>query len=235
MKTLVLVLSARVRPYPALVKTIKETWASAHVEGVETLFYFGGRETVVLGDELTLNVPDGFADIGRKSIACFDWCLQNRDFDLVFRTNCSSYVDLRNLRRYVDENGRGNSFYAGLIGEGPDGLSFASGAGYFLSRDLADLVVRGRARWNHQLIDDVALGELLAAEGVFPESAPRLDVGNVHEVAEVDLSHYHFRCQTKTRGRRGDRDIMRALHRAFSRSRGMPERYQRPLARLLRR
>src|SRR4051794_24533201 len=134
MRTLVLVLGARTDPYPALIRTIKSTWAAEPVDDVETLFYFGGETTAQHGGDLVLPVPDDLLNAGRKTIVCFDHVLRNREFDLVFRTNCSSYVDLLNLRAYAAEHARERGFYSGAIGQRGE-LAFASGSGFFLSRD----------------------------------------------------------------------------------------------------
>ena len=219
MKILVLVLGARAAPYPALIRTIKRTWASVSVDGVDTLFYYGGDSLSLDGRDLVLPVPDGPLDIGRKTIACFGWCLANRDFDLIFRTNCSSYVALANMARHVAQHGRRCSFYSGRIGHF-DGRRFASGSGYFLSRDLVEHAVAAQGAWNHELLDDVALSDLLASEGVEAEPAPRVDYRGVNEIGEVDTSQFHFRCRTESRHRRDDVRVMRKVHRAFDESAG---------------
>jgi hypothetical protein len=217
-RVLVLVLGARVTPYPALVRAIRRTWGLVGVEGAETLFYYGGDRLRLERDELVLPVPDGPADIGRKTIAAFEWVLENRQFDVIFRTNCSSYVDLPNLHRYASMHATPDAFYSGIIGTHP--VRFASGSGYFLSRDLVELVVDRQSEWYHKLVDDQALAVVLAAHGVDPTPAPRHDYRSVAEVRNVDTSLYHFRCRTDSWRRREDVRIMNAVHRAFAESRG---------------
>jgi len=218
-KTLVLVLGARVAPYPALIRTIKSTWASSPVAGAEVLFYYGGEELAEDGNELVLPVSDGALSIGRKTIACFGHVLEHHEFDLIFRTNCSSYVDLPNLSAYATRHARPSGFYSGFIGYRGE-LAFASGSGYFLSRDLAALAVSERERWDHVLPDDQALAAVLAQHGVQPEPAPRQNFDRLRRVRDVDTSLYHFRCRTYTRRRVEDERIMREVHRVFCRARG---------------
>jgi hypothetical protein len=232
MRVLVLVLGARVAPFPRLIRTIKETWASIPVEDIETLYYYGGDRLALEGHDLILPVSDALAHIGYKTIACFDWALANREFDLVFRANCSSYVDLPNLREYARGRAPGRGFYAGYIGV-HDGLRFASGSGYFLGRDLVELVVERQESWRHDLLDDAALASLLADNGVRPEHVPRVDYRNALDVANVDTTQFHFRCRTASRRRREDARIMRKLHRTFCEVRGMPARRDRLVRRIL--
>lgn len=234
-----LVLGARVEPFPALHDAQRRTWAATPPGDVETIFYFGGDRLSFAEDELVLPVSDARLDISRKTLACFEWALENRDFDLVFRTNSSSYVDLPNLCRRAREQGRRERFYSGFIGAfdergifglehkiGPDAVErmpFASGSGYFLSRDLVRYVVNHRGTWRHDWrdSDDAALAEMVSRIGIVPEAAPRVDYTDVREVRNVDTTQHHFRCRTRTPGRRGDILIMERIHRAFCEARGV--------------
>src|SRR5204863_6336152 len=108
-KLVVAVLGARRSPYPRLIRTLKRTWAAARVEDVDVVFYYGGVEEVRRGADVFLRVPDDFAHIGDKTIALFEYLLAHDDFDLLFRTNSSSYVDLPNLRAWSDEHASATS------------------------------------------------------------------------------------------------------------------------------
>jgi hypothetical protein len=216
---LVLVLSARTPPYPALVRTIERTWASVRVEGVEVVFYAGGSSLRLRGRDLTLPVPDDLEHAGAKTLAGLAWSLRASAPDLVFRTNCSTYVDLPNLAAFLQRSGSPRGFYGGEVGV-HEGVAFASGAGYVLSRDLVELVLERQDEWDHSLLDDVALGALLAAHGVSPRRLPRQDLTTPGDVSRLDLSQFHVRCKSADPTRRDDAAIMLAVHRAFSRARG---------------
>lgn len=221
MTTLVLVLASHARPYPRLVRTIKRTWASVRVAGIETLFYYGGGALKVDGSDVQLPVPDDLANVGRKTVALFEHLLASREFDLVFRTNCSSYVDLPNLQEFVHARRPGARFYCGTVERHGD-VEFASGSGYFLSRDLVQLAVLQRDGWDHSLLDDVALGEVMGRNGVVPVPAPRRDYRSSREVTDVDTSQFHFRCRTESWRRLDDDRTMVKLHAAFAEARGLP-------------
>jgi hypothetical protein len=219
LRVLVAVLGARRRPYPWLVKTIKRTWASISVPDVETIFYFGGgSRLLVQGRDVFLPVDDGLGHTGEKTLAFFEFALEHSGFDVLFRTNCSSYVDLPNLRAFADLNVRTEHYYAGFTGRHGE-TEFASGSGYFLSRDLVQAVIDERERWNRDLLDDVALAEVLHRAGVAPAPLPRRDYSSAAEVSAADTSSFHFRCKTASRYRHGDVRIMLALHREFLRAR----------------
>jgi hypothetical protein len=215
----VLVLGCRADPYPALIQTIERTWASRDVPDVSVLFYYGGTELRRSRRHLCVPVPDDLAHVGEKTIAAFEYVLEHSDFDVAFRTNCSSYVDLPNLRSLVRSRGRRTGFYAGLVG-GHEGVTFASGSGYFLSRDLVELAVAEREAWDHSLLDDVALGAVLEQHGFEPQPVPRQDYGSPDDVTDVDTTGFHFRCRTDSPARLGDAQVMVKLHRAFCAARG---------------
>jgi hypothetical protein len=198
---------------------IQETWASTAVESAEVVFYRGGSLLRDEGRELELPVSDALDRIGEKTLRCFEHVLEHREFDLVFRTNLSSYVDLPNLHAYARDAASPTGFYAGRGGT-IDDIRFVGGAGYFLSRDLVQAVVEDGADWDHHYLDDVALAKLLAARGVSQTWAPRVDLRRPRDVAKADLGYFHYRCKTTTRGRRGDMEIMRRLHDRFLRLRG---------------
>jgi hypothetical protein len=221
LKILVLVLGAGLAPYPMLMRTIRRTWASVQVPDVETLFYYGGPALRSNGARLILPVADDLTNVGHKTLSCFEHVLGDREFDLIFRTNCSSYVDLPNMRDFALERGRDRGFYCGVV-RSHDGVSFASGSGYFLSRDLVELVVERQSAWNHSILDDVALGILLAQNGVQPEPAPRRDYRRLAELTDVDTSQFHFRCKTDSWRRLEDVRMMLELQRAFRLARGLP-------------
>jgi hypothetical protein len=224
-KTLVLVLGTRVAPFPMLIRMIKETWASVFVPDVETLFYYGGPTLERRGDELDVPVADDLAHVGRKTIACFEFVLDHCSFELIFRTNTSTYVDLPNLCTFVGARARRDRFYSGALGtSGVLGrpLPFASGSGYFLSRDLVELLVDERARLIEDLVDDVAVAAVLAEFDVAPEPAPRQDFDSVRQLKYLDASQFHFRCRTQSWRRLEDARIMRELHRILCAERDLP-------------
>jgi hypothetical protein len=223
-KTIVLVLGTHAPPFPALIETIKSTWASVPVEDVDVLFYYGGDQLALRGRDLYLPVADDLPSVGRKTLSCFEYLLESVEFDLVFRTNCSTYVDLPNLRRYIEDHAEPARFYAGKGGL-VDEIDFATGTGFFLSRDLVELVVEKQAAWDHSYLDDVALAKLLHAHGVERRFAPRVVYQTPRDARKVDVSQFHFRCKTAPTGstsRSDDTELMVKVHEAFRKARTKP-------------
>lgn len=164
--------------------------------------------------EILTNVPDLYSLIGAKTIDAFDASIRELDFDYIFRTNVSSYLDLKGLQRFVAAKPR-NSFYAGAIGN-HEGIDFASGCGYFISRDLVIKVLSNRELWDHNYIDDVSLGKLLTQDlNIDIQEVKRVDLNStgldMDRIIDNSLSTFHYRC--KATNPDVTIQIMKSLHK----------------------
>lgn len=167
-------------------------------------------------NEIFTNVPDLYSLIGAKTLDAFDASFLAFDFDYIFRTNVSSYLDLGGLLRFVSDKPR-NNFYAGKIGN-HHGIDFASGCGYFISRDLVSKVLSNRDLWDHNLIDDVSLGKLLTEElSISIQQVKRIDLNStdvdLDQIRENALSVFHYRCKAPNPDI--TIQIMKTLHKLF--------------------
>ena len=208
-RVLILVLSHYESPYDRLEESIRNTWASKSVDNIKIFFYHGGSDKDYIdGDKIRIQQEEGYYRIGYKTIRAFEMVDKIFDYDYIFRTNSSSYINLEKLNEYIVEKPN-KKFYSGVIGN-HFGIRFSSGSGYFLSRDVVKLVLENKKNWNHQLIDDVALGKLLSSLDIFPTPSPRLDIDKL-PLNEAEIQqHFHFRCKTSG-DRSGDIIIMNEL------------------------
>jgi hypothetical protein len=149
-------------------------------------------------------VPEDWSLIGLKTIDAFKYVLEHYEFDFLFRTNTSSYVDVPLLKRHL-ENKASKSLYAGVIGHAFGKMEFASGAGILMSRDVVAQICRQENYWKHGLVDDVALAELVSTFESPPvplEPLPRLDLGSLSMAIETNpqtiRENFHFRCKSKS-------------------------------------
>jgi hypothetical protein len=181
--------------YTKFFETQNESWNSIEVEGVDTLFLVGNNdEDKIDGNLIKTNVEESLYHCGYKTIKAFE-LLKDYEYDYIFRTNSSSYVDKQMLKDYLQDKPRTN-FYSGIIGN-HYGIHFASGSGFIVSKNVVDLVLFKKEYWEHRFIDDVALGFLLRGLGVNPVLSPRFDVVTVNE--NTPMNHYHYRIKTSNR------------------------------------
>ena len=154
--------------------------------------------------KLITESPEDWSLIGLKTILAFKYLLDNYEFDYLFRTNTSSYLDVPNLLDYLEKKPRKN-IYAGVIGTTFGKTRFASGAGILLSRDIVQRISDNSDLWKHGLVDDVAIADLVATfqdPSVNVSELPRLDFASLEEAkstdAEIIRENFHFRCKTSS-------------------------------------
>lgn len=206
---IILVLSHYDEPYNKLERCIRETWADFKNDDVKLFFYHGGNKEAIFDDKIITTFPEGFCNIGYKTIRAFEIILRNYNFNYLLRTNSSSFINVNKYNDYLINKPK-NNFYNGVIGVF-DGIEFASGSGYTLSKDVVEKIVVNKNNWPHQYIDDVALSMLLKTINLFPSAAPRLDIDKlpITDIKLIDLN-FHFRCKTAG-DRNGDIQIMKEL------------------------
>lgn len=188
-KIIICVLSLEKEPYISLEKTIRETWGNNTTSSVEIIYYYGnGDENKLVGDKFYSKTPEGLYNIGYKTLNLFEYLINNYDFDYIFRTNLSSYVNINSLVDFIKDKPNDN-FYSGVVGNSGD-IKFASGSGYFISRDLIKKVINNKSNWDHNLIDDVSLGKLMMKLNIPIYPGKRMDIKNTLHLSE---NHYHYR------------------------------------------
>ena len=208
MKVLILVLSVDDHSiYSEFNKAQLETWDSIDVDGIETYYYYGGNDkNDIIDNKILLSLDETLYNCGSKTLMCFDM-IKEMEFDYIFRTNSSSYVDKKLLKEYLVDKPKTN-YYSGIIGN-YEGIKFSSGSGYFLSRDLFNLVLENKKKWNHEYIDDVALGLLLHGLNIPPTLTLRYDVTSDN----IPLKYFHYRLKLDGIDRNVDINNMYEIHR----------------------
>ena len=118
------------------------------------------------------------------------------DYDFVWRTNLSSVLDFEGLQRYLGTI-NSSGFYGGYVGKAlsvGENIFFASGAGFLMSRDVAEYLVLNKDSLRWDLIDDVAIGALLEPRyGIVP--IERCWIQSGEEVVGGN-GVFHYRCES---------------------------------------
>jgi len=199
-RLLVLVIATRDEPYGLMKDVWLCNWALHAPPGARLWFLYdtpgrsGFDQTAVRGclDYHVDQPPSLIPGVLDKTLAAFRTAA---DFDYVFRTNLSSFVDLTALHSFLQGRPR-RRFMSGCS---PD-RSHLSGCGYALSADLVrELAERPLDRG---LIDDVATSRvLLALPGCTVHWAARSDHVDADPcvVHNPDQPLYHHRCKHANR------------------------------------
>ena len=100
MKIKIMVLSSTLEPYNKLMQAQKDTWDSIEHKDISTVFYYGDQlpDGVSPGDkrDLPVNCSNDYNMMHWKFKLALNEVLKE-DWDYIFKTNSSSYIDKHNL------------------------------------------------------------------------------------------------------------------------------------------
>lgn len=189
---------------------IRKTWLEKKGDNL-VLFYYGDVDTLKVDDDkIFLPHDEGFMNIGKKTISLMEYIVQNYEFNYIFKTNTSSYIDLNLLNEYVGNKPKEN-LYSGVIGD-YNGIQFVSGCGVLLSKDLVKFYIDNKSKVRHDIIEDVAMGLFFTQNNIKPIPGPRFDV-NFSNENNIPNNCFHYRCKDYERGDRlNDIRRMKIIH-----------------------
>lgn len=151
--------------------------------------------------------------IGVRTLSAFEFVLRDSNWEYLWRANVSNYVYAPRLLSIIDQLPRKN-LAAGVINYFED-IPYLSGAGYLLSRDVVERVVKNDQLWKNEFLDDVALGLVLLNLDINLSSMDRLAISDVSqlEMFSVDqlVQYASFRCNG-LKDRNQDILIMQSLN-----------------------
>ncbi len=111
-KIIVGVLASDNGGYANMVQACRDTcYSKSHIpENVSVFYIYGHRQGIttpekskVIGDCFYHNHPESRRNIIYKTIAFFEYCCDNFEFDYIYRPNCGSYVNLSILNGIANE------------------------------------------------------------------------------------------------------------------------------------
>ena len=191
-RVLILVVSVDSMPvYDNLYHKQRETWDAIEVEGVQTLFYFGGDKASTYKCLYTGHKED-YSTMGYKCLSAFSYALINCKFDYVFRANSSQYIDKKRLVDYC-QNIPTENLALGLCTEGGKGFMWGGG-GYIFSHDVIEKIVDNRSKWDHSVMEDVGVSKLCVDIGI-----PLTSKGVACSV-DKNMNGYEFICYNNSKG-----------------------------------
>lgn len=216
MKILILVCSSHQPPYDSFMKAQKETWDSIIHPNIETVFYHGSGDNTWEGNVYRSDCAHGYYTQHWKHKQAIDACWE-KDWDIVFRTHSSSYVDKEKLYEFAKDLPTEKTYGGWKLGEGMDSIIWngheilqecISGAGIFYSRDIAD-ILRKNIPEGQNIEEDVLSGRILQTFGIRPsfDDRSRQDIQGPWGTRDS----YHYRI--KTADRRQDINTMYLLHK----------------------
>lgn len=230
MKILIMVLSFNEPPYSELMMAQQETFDSINVDGVRTIYYHGGydKENILkegwvgwedIGsswERFAFKCTDAYYFMAGKFKMALDFT-KGLDYDFIFRTNSSSYVNKKRLKQFAATLPT-EKLYAGktLVDLNDFSGLAVSGAGIWLSRDTAD-ILRNEIDPAFEMEEDIVIGRILRKHGITAiEDNSRIDYtgGVQQQLVIAGAQPYHIRF--KTSDRLQDAENMRLVHKMIT-------------------
>jgi hypothetical protein len=206
MKILFTVLCAEWLQHPLLADGIRETWGK---DNPDVYYLWGNNHKNIQPGDWVWWRPEGYGAMLWKFL---DFLTEHssEDFDYVMKTNTGAYVDIPALYRFLEPLPR-HSLYCGAIGHYKNepyntvNMTYVSGAGTIISRDLVDLMIGDdRKDFGFEHIDDVAVGQWMQAHGITPTKGQR--------AIELQEKSYHYYLRSHDGEREKDIEKMHILH-----------------------
>lgn len=198
--------------YASMVQACRETCYSKKntPEAAKVYYMYGNRKGVNVSHQESLlkedcfyyGYPEGRNNLLHKTIAFYEYCYNNFNFEYIFRTNCGSYVNLHSLVKFVNNLPK-QDVYLGMKGSSAQGYDhdYASGSGYLLSRNLIQLIVENKHKLEYngiRCMDDNSIGKFLTKDNKYQvmDGALRRNLF-LHEISNQTIDeqcyHYYFR------------------------------------------
>ena len=175
------------------------------------------EKSQILGSEhleLQCRVPDTFLTMRWKQLSAYRYIIDNFEFDYVYETNASSYINVNGLQTYVNKLD-GEAKY---LGHRPwPEANFVSGANRLMKRETLQQLVRKRRLWRNDLLEDVAIGRImrkLRVDITEFKSRSILTTEEINDLSAEDIRlTIHYRMKSGDAEHRQDKYLMMNLHK----------------------
>jgi hypothetical protein len=222
MKLLIMVLSYTNPPYADLMQTQLGTWASIldirFTDRILQLFYHGGYSGLepkyYYDGTLELPCTDEYYKMAGKFKLALEFVNNNGwEYDLIFRTNSSSYVNKEELLKFAEKLPLEKCYAGWTFVDSEDfGGLCVSGAGIWLSRDCAEILMN-EIDLEKEIEEDVYIGRILRKHGIEAiDDKSRVDIDSVRPYDEIPLNRFHYRFKGIHGDRLKDAENMRKIH-----------------------
>jgi hypothetical protein len=225
-KILILILSTNDNQYKNFIDNCTNGWVdNARRNGIRCIFYSGGAiKNTFENDILKLECDDSLSGTAYKLYKALKFIEYSKiEYTHIYRTNLSSFIFIDDFIKFTSNIC--GEFYAGFVGRYNkirflhkftfisfliskilkfQVVEFASGSGFFLSRNLV-LEIINKNNLKFKYIDDVMIGNALQGKYITPIS--RYEITDFFPL-NFNINCFHVRLKSSNR----DIDALRILH-----------------------
>ena len=165
------------------------------------------------GSFIRVDTPEDLRHLGFKLITAFEM-LEEQGYEWVFRTTTSSVLNLPKLLEIVEcLNTEPKPIFAGAVAHREKSHDFIVGSCLLVNRKAIQFILDNKRKWDHSLLDDVALGRLFRGE-FEPIPLKQISVSSCDQVKNLENKEFTdailIRCKTDSKPRT-DAEVMRAV------------------------
>lgn len=167
----------------------EKTWLKALLPNQKHLILRGSmEESAQLEDEtLFLPVVENYENILKKTVLGLQWALENTDFEILIRTNVSTYFPVKLVDKEVERINPLLHFFGGYIDDcwmsgnaDKQKISFVTGTAIIMTRPTVELLCKSDLEGVIGLPDDVAISIALSNSRISAQRFKRNDLGSSH-------------------------------------------------------
>lgn len=186
LNVLILVLSARRYPWAALMDKQRATWDTIEHPDTRTIYYVG-RGANHEDNVFVSQHDEELERIGHRTVEAYEHALTLPDWQFLARPHSSTYVHKRRLVEYCETLPTENVMGGLIVPKGPHEDEWLWGGGHFIiSRDVVEKLMANKDKWNHGIMEDVAVSKLARELGIpyYP-----IKSCSINPSAPISISH----------------------------------------------
>jgi hypothetical protein len=149
MKIIVIIIASHAEHYDEMINIWKK-YMNSH-NNITSFFIMNDEnisEPIVIKENIIYvkAKEDFIPGILDKTIKSIEYCLNNFEFDFIYRTNLSSFLVLEKFYEFISKNNYIE--YGGVINT-HDNFLFASGSGFFMSKYICEYLIHNQSKLDY--------------------------------------------------------------------------------------
>jgi hypothetical protein len=219
MKIIILIIASNDREHEEDLKCQENTWINNANHQVSVVYLRGWDKNFYYKENQTLFVPcpEEYSLILKKTILGVKYVIENFDFDVLVRSNVSTYFETHRMVNELNRRKYSNDFFGGYfdrsgqkVFENKKSFEYISGSGIFLSKRAALKLLDLNLEQYLKIADDLAIFHYLTGKGI---KRIRMTRNNLHST-HLFIPTYNIRTKNSSNPKSASRR-MNLIHEYF--------------------
>ena len=225
MKVIILIIASKDSEHENDLLCQNKTWVSNCHKDVTVIYLRGWEKNYYFEDKNILYVPclEEYTLILTKTILGLIYINNNYDFDILIRSNVSTYFETHKMVKELNKQKYQGSFYGGYCDQSKGRhfgvakvFEYVSGAGIFLSKDVVNDLTKLKPELYLGTADDIALSDFVHKLGKQKIRIPRNNLQSTH----IFIPTFYIRTKNSFDSSSASKRMM-LIHEYFQKKRGI--------------